>query len=88
MPIVIGGLEASLRRFAHYDYWDDSVHPSILVDAQADLLSFGMGELQTVEIVHRLAAGEDIHQMRDIRGTCYLCDPEDTPWGAAQCPRF
>ena len=64
------------------------MHPSILVDAQADLLSFGMGELQTVEIVHRLAAGEDIHQMRDIRGTCYLCDPEDTPWGAAQCPDF
>ncbi len=88
MPIVIGGLEASLRRFAHYDYWDDAVHPSILVDAQADLLSFGMGELQTIEIVHRLAAGEDIHQMRDIRGTCYLCDPEDTPWGAAQCPDF
>ena len=88
MPIIIGGLEASLRRFAHYDYWDDSVHPSILVDAQADLLSFGMGELQTIEIVHRLAAGEDIRQMRDIRGTCYLCDPEDTPWGAAQCPDF
>lgn len=88
MPIVIGGLEASLRRFAHYDYWDDSVHPSILVDAQADLLSFGMGELQTIEIVHRLATGEDIRQMRDIRGTCYLCDPEDTPWGAAQCPDF
>lgn len=88
MPIIIGGLEASLRRFAHYDYWDDSVHPSILVDAQADLLSFGMGELQTIEIVHRLAAGEDIRQMRDIRGTCYLCDPEDTPWGGAQCPDF
>ncbi len=88
MPIIVGGLEASLRRFAHYDYWDDSVHPSILVDAQADLLSFGMGELQTIEIVHRLAAGEDIRQMRDIRGTCYLCDPEDTPWGAAQCPDF
>ena len=88
MPIIIGGLEASLRRFAHYDYWDDSVHPSILVDAQADLLSFGMGELQTIEIVHRLAAGEDIRQMRDIRGTCYLCDPQDTPWGAAQCPDF
>ena len=88
MPIIIGGLEASLRRFAHYDYWDDSVHPSILVDAQADLLSFGMGELQTIEIVHRLAAGEDIRQMRDIRGTCYLCDSQDTPWGAAQCPDF
>ncbi len=88
MPIVIGGLEASLRRFAHYDYWEDKVHPSILIDTQADLLSFGMGELQTMEIVHRLADGEDIRQMRDIRGTCYLCPPEETPWGAAQCPDF
>ncbi|HIR60926.1 MAG TPA: YgiQ family radical SAM protein [Candidatus Faecivivens stercoravium] len=88
MPVVIGGLEASLRRFAHYDYWADAVHPSILVDTGADLLSFGMGELQTIEIVHRLAAGEDIHQMRDIRGTCYLCPPEETPWGAVQCPDF
>ncbi|MCI6022872.1 MAG: YgiQ family radical SAM protein [Oscillospiraceae bacterium] len=88
MPIVVGGLEASLRRFAHYDYWSDSVYPSILVDSQADLLIFGMGELQTREIVHRLADGENVHTMRDIRGTCYLCDPADTPWGAAQCPDF
>ena len=80
--------EASLRRFAHYDYWADAVHPSILADTGADLLSFGMGELQTIEIVHRLAAGEDIRQMRDIRGTCYLCPPEETPWGAVQCPDF
>ena len=88
MPIVIGGLEASLRRFAHYDYWDNAVHPSVLIDTQADLLTFGMGELQTIAIVHRLADGEDIHQMRDIPGTCYLCPPEETPWGAAQCPDF
>ena len=69
VPIVIGGLEASLRRFAHYDYWDDAVRPSILVDSGADLLSYGMGELQTIEIVNRLAEGEDIHSLTDIRGT-------------------
>ena len=57
-PIVIGGLEASLRRFAHYDYWDDAVRRSILLDAQADLLVYGMGERATREIARRLAAGE------------------------------
>ena len=88
VPLIIGGLEASLRRFAHYDYWDDTVRPSILVDSGADLLSYGMGELQTMEIVNRLAKGEDIHTLRDIRGTCYLCAPAETPYGGAQCPDF
>lgn len=86
VPIVIGGLEASLRRFAHYDYWDDTVRPSILLESGADLLSYGMGEKQTAEIVHRLASGEPIEALTDIRGTCYLTDPVNTPWGAAQCP--
>lgn len=88
IPIVIGGLEASLRRFAHYDYWDDAVRPSILVDSGADLLTYGMGELQTIEIVNRLAAGENIHALTDIRGTCYLTDPVNTPYGGVQCPDF
>lgn len=88
IPIVIGGLEASLRRFAHYDYWEDRVRPSILLSSGADLLTYGMGELQTMAIVNRLAAGEDIHALRDIRGTCYLCDPAETPFGGAQCPDF
>ena len=88
IPIVIGGLEASLRRFAHYDYWEDRVRPSILLSSGADLLTYGMGELQTMAIVNRLAAGEDIHSLRDIRGTCYLCDPAETPFGGAQCPDF
>ena len=88
IPIVIGGLEASLRRFAHYDYWDDSVHPSILEESGADLLTYGMGELQTGEIVRRLGAGEDVHALTDIRGTCYLCAPADTPFGGVQCPDF
>lgn len=70
VPIVIGGIEASLRRFAHYDYWQDRVRQSILADAPADLLVYGMGELQVVEIAHRLASGEDVRTLRDIRGTC------------------
>lgn len=86
IPVAIGGLEASLRRFAHYDYWDDAVRPSILCDSGADLLMYGMGEHQIHEICTRLANGENIHDMRDIRGTAYLCDPAETPYGAAECP--
>ena len=88
VPIVIGGLEASLRRFAHYDYWDDAVRPSVLVDSGADLLMYGMGEHQIREMCTRFAAGESIHDMHDIRGTCYLTEPVNTPLGAAQCPSF
>lgn len=86
VPIGIGGLEASLRRFAHYDYWDDAVRPSILEESGADILMYGMGEHQITEICNRLAAGEDIHGLRDIRGTAYLCRPEETPYGAVECP--
>ena len=86
MPVALGGLEASLRRFAHYDYWDDAVRPSILEDSGADLLMYGMSEHQIVEICNRLAKGENIHDLRDIRGTAYLCDTKDTPLGAAECP--
>ena len=88
IPLVIGGLEASLRRFAHYDYWDDNVRPSILVSSGADILIYGMGELQIMDIVNRLASGEPVDALRDIRGTCYLCDPAETPYGGAQCPDF
>ena len=86
IPIGIGGLEASLRRFAHYDYWDDAVRPSILEESGADILMYGMGEHQITEICNRLAAGEDIHSLTDIRGTAYLCKPEETPYGAVECP--
>ena len=88
IPIIIGGLEASLRRFAHYDYWDDKIRRSILFDAQADLISYGMGEKQTVEIANRLAAGEPVSALRDIRGTCYACDVRETPLAGAECPSF
>lgn len=88
IPIIIGGLEASLRRFAHYDYWDDDVRPSILVDSGADLLTYGMGERQTVEIASRLANGIPVEKITDIPGTCYLTKPVNTPLGAKECPNF
>ena len=72
LPIVIGGIEASLRRLAHYDYWDDAVRRSILLDSKADLLVYGMGELALLEIVRRLAAGESISTLHDILGTAFV----------------
>ena len=71
MPIIAGGVEASLRRLAHYDYWSDKVRRSIIFDAKADLVVFGMGERPLVEIVKRLDAGETVEQLRDIRGVAY-----------------
>ena len=71
VPVVAGGVEASLRRLAHYDFWSDKVRRSILLDAKADLLVFGMGERPLVEIVQRLAAGQSVRDLRDIRGTAY-----------------
>lgn len=87
-PVIIGGLEASLRRFAHYDYWDDAVRPSILIESKADLLSYGMGEKQTVEIAERLNSGENICNMRNIKGTCYVCPASETPYAGVECPSY
>ena len=72
VPVLIGGLEASLRRFAHYDYWDDKVHPSVLMSSGADLLMYGMGELQIIEIGRCFREGKAVSEMTEIRGTCYL----------------
>jgi uncharacterized radical SAM protein YgiQ len=72
VPIVVGGIEASLRRVAHFDYWSEKVRRSILLDAKADLLVYGNGERQIVEIAHRLAAGEPIGALTDLRGTAYV----------------
>ena len=88
VAIAIGGLEASLRRFAHYDYWDDAVRKSVLADSKADLLMYGMGEHQITELAKRLSDGEKISEIHDIRGTCYLTEPINTPIGAAECPSF
>ena len=70
-PILIGGLEASLRRFAHYDYWDDKVRRSILLDSGADILSYGMGETAMVEMARRLKRGSGVEGLRDIRGIAF-----------------
>jgi len=77
VPVILGGIEASLRRIAHYDYWQDSVRRSILLDATADLLLFGNAERALVEVAHRLSRGEDINQITDVRGTALL--RKDTP---------
>lgn len=72
VPIIIGGIEASLRRFAHYDYWDDKVRRSIMVDSRADLLIYGMGEKQILSIADALNQGKKIHEITDIPGTVYV----------------
>ena len=72
VPVIIGGIEASLRRIAHYDYWSDTVKKSVLLDAKADLLVYGNAERQIVEIAHRLAKGEHISEVKGIRGTAHV----------------
>ena len=87
VPVVIGGIEASLRRFSHYDYWSDSVRRSILVDSRADLLVYGMGETQVLEIAAKLATGTPVAQIRDVRGTCFLVgSTENLPAGFIEVP--
>ena len=88
-PVIIGGLEASLRRFAHYDYWEDKVMPSVLFDSKADILVYGMGELQTVEIAKRLNDGLPIESLYDIRGICYSIPTKDyVPESVVDLPSF
>jgi len=72
VPVIIGGIEASLRRIAHYDYWSDKVRRSVLPDSKADLLIYGNAERAIVEVAHRLAAGENITAIRDVRGTGFM----------------
>jgi uncharacterized radical SAM protein YgiQ len=83
VPIVMGGIEASLRRIAHYDYWQDKVRRSILVDAKCDLLLYGNAERAIVEIAHRLAAREPVEHITDVRGTAFMrrtVDPTAQGW--------
>jgi len=80
VPVVLGGIEASLRRIAHYDYWQDSVRRSILMDATADLLLYGNAERAVVEVAHRLARGEEISDITDIRGTAFVRKDTPTEW--------
>jgi len=80
VPVVIGGIESSLRRIAHYDYWSDKVRRSVLVDSKADLLVYGNGERQIVEIAHRLAAGTPIAELIDVRGTAFMRRGTPSDW--------
>ena len=77
IPILVGGLEASLRRFAHYDYWSDKVRRSILIDSRADILMYGMGERSVVRLAQLLDRGVPVKKIRDVRGTAYVAKKED-----------
>src|SRR5213594_2544404 len=78
VPVIAGGVEASLRRLAHYDYWSDTVRRSILLDCKADLLAYGMGEQTIVEIARRLAAGQTVKDLRDLRGVAYVMGAKES----------
>lgn len=87
--IIIGGLEASLRRFAHYDYWKNTVMPSVIFDSKADIISYGMGELQTIEMAKRLSEGYPVEALYDIRGICYAVKTSDyVPKTVVELPSY
>lgn len=89
LPIIIGGLEASLRRFAHYDYWDDKVRRSALIDAGADILVYGMGEYASLEIARRLKKKEPVSALTDIRGTAVaVADPAACAFESLRLPSY
>lgn len=89
VPVIAGGVEASLRRLAHYDYWSDKVKRSILLDCKADLVVFGMAEDSIVEIARRLEAGETVKDLRDMRGVAYAMGASETaPEGVIELPSF
>ena len=88
IPILIGGIEASLRRFAHYDYWQDDVRRSILDDSGADILMYGMGERSIVEIARALDNGTDVKDIRHVRGTCYMTNDLEKVKKYIEIPSF
>jgi uncharacterized radical SAM protein YgiQ len=88
VPLIIGGLEASLRRVAHYDYWSDNVRRSILADSRADLLIYGMAETALRMVASRLASGEEIGSVRDVRGTCWKTHDASSIANSLELPPF
>ncbi len=84
VPVVLGGIEASMRRLTHYDYWQDSLRKCILCDSGADMITYGMGEKPTLELCRRLAAGENIRDIKDIPQTVYLTGKDGIPGGISQ----
>ena len=85
VPVVLGGIEASMRRLTHYDYWQDRLRPSILIDSGADMITYGMGEKTTVELANRLAAGEPISHITDLPQTVYIAPADGVPGGITDC---
>ncbi|MCH5302102.1 MAG: YgiQ family radical SAM protein [Prevotella sp.] len=81
VPVILGGIEASLRRVTHYDYWQDCLRPCILCDSGADMIVYGMGEKPMVELANRLSASQGLQQARDIPQTVFLCRQDDVPGG-------
>ena len=81
-PIILGGIEASLRRLAHYDYWENKVKHSVLLDSGADMISYGMGEHSIIEIADALASGLPVEELTYIAGTVFKCSDlySDTEW--------
>lgn len=88
IPLIVGGIEASLRRFVHYDYWSDTLRRSILIDSQADLLVYGMGERQILEIAKALSEGSPIRTIRGIKGTCYATGQDALPGSFIELPSW
>ena len=88
VPIIIGGIEASLRRMAHYDYWSNAIRRSILVDSQADLLIYGMGERAIIEIAADLQQGIEVENIQDVQSTCYRVPNKDYAWDYLELPSF
>ena len=88
VPIIICGIEASLRRMAHYDYWSNAIRRSILVDSQADLLIYGMGERAILEIAADLQQGVEVANIQDVHGTCYRVPNKDYAWDYIELPSF
>ena len=88
VPIIIGGIESSLRRMAHYDYWSNAIRRSILVDSQADLLIYGMGERAILEIAADLQQGVEVANIQDVHGTCYRVPNKDYAWDYIELPSF
>ncbi len=88
LPVILGGVEASMRRLAHYDYWDDAVRRSLLLDAKADMIIYGMAERPVVEVMERLGRGEAIGSIRDVRGTVVRVKPAEAPADAVPLPSF
>jgi uncharacterized radical SAM protein YgiQ len=88
VPVVIGSIEASLRRIAHYDYWSDKVRRSVLIDSKADLLLYGNAERAVIEVAHRLAAGEAVDTIRDVRGTAFVVKGVPSGWTEIDSTEF